>query len=166
MLKPLPSYELLHELFEYRGGELFWRVGTGRSRIGARVGYKHPDGYIQTKIDGESYLVHRLVWKLRTGTEPSDTIDHRNGDRMDNRIDNLRLATKGQNSYNQRVRADSTSAVKGVSLEKTSGLWKSRIQYAGRAVFLGRFATKDAAHEAYKKAALKYHGEFANFGEI
>jgi hypothetical protein len=88
-------------------------------------------------------------------------IDHRNGDGLDNRRDNLRRATNSQNGYNRRKRTNTTSRFLGVYFNKKKRLWASSIKSHGKRVWLGYFKSEvDAAH-AYDRAAIKYHGEFA-----
>jgi hypothetical protein len=95
-------------------------------------------------------------------------VDHRNGDTLDNRRDNLRLATHSQNQFNKaKTTLKTSSRFIGVYLEKHSGLWGAKISHHGKSIWLGRFKSEiDAAH-AYDCAAREYHKEFArlNFPE-
>ncbi len=93
---------------------------------------------------------------------PSDMeIDHINGEGLDNRRENLRLALIGQNRRNARKRKDNTSGYKGVYYDKERDKWCANIHFEHKAIFLGRFDTpKDAAY-AYDAAAKELHGEFA-----
>lgn len=107
--------------------------------------------------------MHRLILRPAKGLE----VDHVNGDRLDNRRANLRLCTMNENHFNLGRRADNRSGFKGVSRCVRNGRmrWQAHIHARGRHFVLGRFDTPEAAHEAYKAAAVKLHGEFANFGE-
>jgi hypothetical protein len=105
--------------------------------------------------------MHQLLCPCDTNKSP----DHIDGNGLNNvyapckPINNLRPATKSQNSANTGKRSDNTSGKKGVS---RSGLkWRAAISYLGRTIHLGYFNTPELAHEAYRQAALKYHGEFA-----
>jgi hypothetical protein len=108
---------------------------------------------------------HRIAWLFAYEEDPSEKhIDHINGDRSDNRICNLRLATHKQNACNQRKKNDTTSAYKGVSWYKRKRKWVAQIGIDGRSTHLGYFHDELAAHMAYCQAAQKHFGEFANFG--
>jgi hypothetical protein len=93
-------------------------------------------------------------------------LDHKNGKRHDNRISNLRLATRAQNTQNSVARFNSGSGLKGVSFHKTQKQWRARIRLDGKLVLLGWFDTPQAAHAAYCVAAMKHFGEFFNSGEM
>jgi hypothetical protein len=105
---------------------------------------------------GRRLAMHRVILNAPDGLQ----VDHINGDGLDNRRSNLRLATNAQNLQNQKRRSTNTSGYKGVSLYR-DGRWSARIRANGRRVFLGYFATPELAHAAYCAAAEKYHGEFA-----
>lgn len=102
------------------------------------------------------------IWRENHGELPPDhlVIDHKDRDRTNNELSNLRLATIQQNSYNQEKH--STVGVKGVYLcGRLTKPWQAQIRIDGKKVNLGRFATKEEAAEAYRKAAIEHHGEFA-----
>jgi HNH endonuclease/AP2 domain len=122
-------------------------------------GYAHGN---QRKLGGQSKL-HRIIMERMVGRKLSrqETVDHINGDRKDNRRDNLRIATQSQNCANKKKLKSNTSGYKGVHLYR--GKWKSSIRANGKQIYLGSFSTPEQAHEAYKAAAIKYYGEFARF---
>lgn len=131
------------------------------TRNGKVAGTLHGAGYIQIKVDGRLYLAHRLAWMMFHGRSPSGQIDHINGDKSDNRIANLREATGSQNLRNRGKPKNNTSGFKGVSWNSGRRAWLATIHRKGSNKNLGYFATREAASDAYNRAALKYHGEFA-----
>lgn len=99
---------------------------------------------------------------LLLGSPPGTMVDHRDGDGLNNRrSSNLRAATRGQNACNAKLRADSTSGFKGVTMHRTSGKWQAYINRGGQRHSLGYFETPDGAAAAYAKASPQMHGDFA-----
>lgn len=131
-------------------------------RDGKRAGTLNRLGYVQIKMDGRLYLAHRLAWFLHYGYLPAKQIDHVNGNKADNRISNLRLASGSENLRNRGKPCNNTSGYKGVSWIAHYQKWQATIKFDGKNKYLGRFATREEAAEAYSKAALQHHGEFAN----
>lgn len=117
--------------------------------------------YAYCYLDKLNKPMHRLILARELGREllPKEFVDHINGDGLDNRRINLRIATHQQNIRNQRLSKANTSGYKGVS--KRNKRWGSCISVDGKTIHLGRFDTPEEAHEAYCQAARKYFGEFA-----
>lgn len=116
------------------------------------------DGYAAALVEGKRALLHRLLLGIH-GT--AKIADHRNLDRLDNRRQNLRVATKSQNGYNRGRRRDNKSGYKGVYRCSTTGHWRAEISAERKRHKLGRFADPISAAKAYDAAALRLHGEFA-----
>lgn len=130
--------------------------------------YLGADGYARRNIKEGSKKtaipMHRALLN-----PPSDRlIDHKNGNRCDNRRDNLRICTRSENAMNRGKTKQNSSGYKGIYPEKHSKTnpWRAKIQIRGKSVQLGSFSSAKAAAEAYCEAALKYHGEYARFTRI
>lgn len=120
-------------------------------------------GYFIRWVDGICYREHNLVWLWHTG-EMVMELDHRNRNKLDNRIRNLRPATRSLNNANQSMKRNNTSGYKGVSAK--DGKWMAQITVNGDWFYLGRHATPEIAALAYNKAAFEHHGEFAYLNEV
>jgi hypothetical protein len=143
-------------------GRLTWKVSRGKAKAGSECGCLKESGYIEIGLDGRTYLAHRLAWLLYYGEEPSMDLDHENTNRSDNRISNLRIATRSQNQWNKGLTSANTSGFKGVYRHAESGKWVAQIRKHRVAKNLGAFDTPEAASDAYQKAAHEAFGEFAN----
>lgn len=157
--KPYPSQEYLSERYRYEGGKIF-STSTGKEV----KGYETDRGYLKIRISGKSLFKHRVIWKLVMGREP-DTIDHINGDKMDNRIENLRDVPQRFNVRNNLARGGQ-SKFKGVYLDKRSGKYGSRIKLNKKTIHLGTYLCEIDAALAYDRAALEMHGEYAKTNEM
>lgn len=118
--------------------------------------YKNNAGYAVARVQNKLVRMHRLILGVREG----QTIDHINGDRLDNRRCNLRICTRSQNNMNKKKRDNTTSQYKGLYLA-SDGKWVARVSRDGKTVNLGRFPTQEAAALAYDIAAKTLHGDFA-----
>lgn len=161
------SASLLRELLDYdpATGVFTWRVTLSNVRpAGSVAGTIEGNGYCQIQIARVVHKAHRLAWLYVHGEWPQRDIDHKNGNRADNRIANLRPATRSQNLQNQHhARSDSRCGLQGVSLHQ-SGRWRARIQSAdGKRRHLGFFDSPQEAHAAYLTAKRELH-PFASTG--
>lgn len=118
-------------------------------------------GYRRGRVMGVSYLAHVIAWAVFYGDWPKSEIDHINTIKTDNRITNLRLATRGENNRNKGARRDSSVGLKGVTFHPQTGKWRARISSFGRTKSLGLFLSPEDAHAAYKAEMHFAHGEFA-----
>ena len=154
--------EQLHEMFEYKDGNLVWKVSKQGLYIGDIAGGKDGKGYITIGINYKIYKAHRLIWIYHNGDiEDGLFIDHIDRNPLNNRIENLRLATPSQNKSNVTKRKDNKSGYKGVCWNKRGKKWEAKITHNNKCKHLGYFVTAELAHIAYVAAATKYQGDFA-----
>lgn len=136
-------------------------ANSPNSKVGDVAGWLTKLGYIDLRIDGVMYKAHRLAWFYVHGELPDGDMDHVNLVRSDNRIANLRPASRTQNQINREKSSKNKSGFKGVSWKPAAGRWVAQASYEGKKYHLGLFDTPEEASEAYKAFAAKYHGEFA-----
>lgn len=113
--------------------------------------------YAYRRINGKPKTLHRFLMSPGQGIY----VDHRNGDGLDCRRSNLRLATPGQNNENRGIQSNNACGYKGVTATKHGYRWRAILRTKGRRIHLGYFDSKEEAARAYDEAAKKYHAEFA-----
>lgn len=124
-------------------------------------GKKSKARYVVIDIDGKNYYAHRLAWLYVHGVWPKGRLDHRDGNKRNNRILNLRPASGSQNAMNRSIQANNTSGFRGVHQRSGERKFRAQIQVEGRKIRLGTHHTADEAAHAYNKAAIQHFGEFA-----
>ena len=151
------------DIFEYRNEKLYWKITPGqRARAGSEVECSPSHEYMQVQYKGKRQGIHRIVWEMACGPIPDGYyVDHVNGDRSDNRVDNLRLATKAENNWNASKRKDNTSGLKGVYWKRQIQKWGACICVFGKQKHLGFFLTAEDAYQTRVEAERFYFGEFA-----
>lgn len=157
-----PSQDRVKQLFSYDPGtgNFIRKVSVGRHgryRVGEIAGGKCArHGYWHVCVDSVKYSAHRLAWLYMTGRWPADQIDHIDGDRLNNKFNNLREATAAQNSQNEiKPRANNKSGYLGVSPYKNK--WRADIKVNGKTKALGYFECPLEAHAAYLRAKSTLH---------
>jgi hypothetical protein len=148
------DFQHLRESFTY-----YPKTGTLiRNRNGKSIDGLDAYGYIQVGYCKKVYKAHRLIWAIVYGEFPKGQIDHINGIRHDNRIDNLRDVTQQQNAHNKKeIFKTNTSGYKGVCWNKRSKKWQSCISVNKKTIYLGVFEDAKLAHQAYLDAKKAYH---------
>lgn len=149
--------------FKYKNGTLIWIRRAGGVQIGDVAGTKNLRGYYQTSINGKIILIHRAIFLYHHGYLP-EFLDHADGDKTNNRIENIRKATKSQNQMNIGLISTNTSGIKGVHWCSYRSRWVCQIVANGKHINLGRYKEKSKAIDIIRSARVKLHGEFANHG--
>lgn len=160
-MKNITQKELL-ELFDYNDGNLYWKVNRGYHKTkGLKAGTIDYKGYIQISIGrGRLFKAHKLIYLFHTGINPTQ-IDHINGKRDDNRIENLREATNNNQQHNRGVRKDSKSGIKGILFREDRNKWTGYVGYNSKRHYIKMYDTKEEAINEVQKLRAKLHGEFA-----
>jgi hypothetical protein len=155
------TQERLKQLMRYEDGRLYWTNPTANwMKEGTEAGFVTNLGYRVACVDGKQTMVHRLVFLYHYGYT-AEVIDHINGDKLDNRVENLRPATRVQNNTNARTRKDNKSGQKGVRWREDNKKWHAAISAGKKKHHLGYFTAFEDAKNAYLIAAQQLHGEFA-----
>ena len=143
----------LNELYEYDDGLLLNRK---TKHIYCNL---DRDGYVRVRKDGKEYRAHRLIWEMFNGPIPIDIlIDHIDGDSLNNRIENLRLATRQQNNANSTGNSE-RELPKGIV--RYSNRYRARLTFKGTTYSLGTYSTIEEAKLAYDTKNNQLNGEFA-----
>ena len=154
--KLLPDKETLNNIFEYKDGNLFWKerkAGRPRKIAGNKSGR-----YARVMINLEAHLLHRVVYAMFKHDPTDFQIDHINGDRFDNRIENLRLASPSENKQNiRKAKKGNIHKLLGVCFRKDRNRYYSTLTINGKKKFLGYFDTPEEAHKAHIEAKRKHH---------
>lgn len=132
--------------------------------VGSTAGSTMVNGYVSIGLDTGRYLAHRLAWLYMTGSWPEAEVDHKDGDPSNNKWSNLRTATRSQNAANSKIKSTNMIGLKGVVYYDRDGFYYSRVTHNGKDIYIGRYPTKEEAHEAYLAAARKHFGEYARAG--
>jgi hypothetical protein len=150
----------LHELFEYKDGDLYWKVSrTNSIKVGQKVGTKC-DNYLKVSINKVPYRLHRLIFLMHHGYMP-EYVDHIDGNTFNNRIENLRQCTMQENNRNQKLKPNNTSGYKNVTWSKSAKKWQVGFMINNNYKHIGTFADLELADLVAQEARNKYFGQFA-----
>jgi hypothetical protein len=147
--------ETIRAMFDYdpATGYLTWSQNRSNRRRGQRAGCLDPSGYRVLTLLRCHFMEHRVVWQYVHGEEPECILDHINGVRDDNRIENLRLTNDRMNGLNKEEHRAGSQP--GTRFNKRDNHWESRIKIKGRKVHLGSYKTKEEASARYMDAVAK-----------
>lgn len=156
------TQEYLKQLFDYQDGQLIRKIGRSRlGKIGEKAGgLDKVSGYYRLGIKGKGYLLHRMIFLHQNGFLP-EFIDHINGLPTDNRIENLRVATKKQNCQNRIKHRNNTSSFKNVSWHKVHNKWGVSVYLNNKKKHFGYFEDLELADLVAQEVRSKYHRQFA-----
>lgn len=157
------TQEQIRRLFIYdlKGGILVWR----NKKKNKAAGSINARGYLVVHINGKRYYNHRVIFLYIHSYLPS-SIDHIDGDKQNNKINNLRPCTTSQNTRNSKINTRNTSGVKGVSWHKNRRKWQAQIMTNGHTKYLGLFKRLKEARDVVRVNRELMHGEFANHGDV
>jgi hypothetical protein len=155
----------LHELFDYKDGQLIWKIDKKYSKIkaGTIAGHEIKHQYIQVVIDRKTYYLHRLIFVYHNGHCPK-VLDHIDGNQANNRIENLREATSSQNGFNSRLNVNSSTKMKNVNWNTEANKYRVELAVNGKNKFIGYYVDPELAELVAIEARDKYHGRFARHG--
>ena len=148
----LLTHQDLIDLIDYSPstGIFFWKKKRRGINTEKKLGTSNGFGYLRITVLGKSHYAHRLAWFYMTGIYPSLEIDHINGDRADNKFNNLRIVTRSQNAQNRSTyQSNNKSKTLGVSWHKKSKKWQAHICIYKERKYLGLFEKAEDAHNAY-----------------
>lgn len=143
-------------------GVVVWLDGK---KAGQEIVNLSNEGYRRLKILGKNYYLHRVCWFLHHKEWPTGYLDHVNGDKADNRLKNLRLASSSQNSANRILAVNNSTGYKGVVYRKEFNKYLARVG-ANPRIIVGYFETAEDAARAYNKAAKELYGDYARLNNV
>lgn len=157
------TQQMIADCFEYRNGLLYWKGVSHPNKqymLNKPAGSIHKTGYRHITWKGKPQKAHRLIFMLHHGYMPQE-VDHINGDRQDNRIENLRAADRSQNQCNRGHLASNTSGYPGVSWHSKTAKWVVRVMKNGVSRCFGYFDDLELAGLVAAEARSLYHGAYA-----
>jgi len=156
------SQEFLNKIFEYRDGELYWKVQPSHSvKAGDKAGcFDKYNGYYIVRLAKKMYGLHRIVFAMHHGYFP-EMVDHIDRNPANNRIENLRPVNNQQNQWNTNNHASNTSGYKNVMFRKDRNKWVCRIKINGKHIMRGAFDTAEEANIYANELRKQLHGEYA-----
>lgn len=158
MASKIITQEYLHELFDYKEGNLYWKNDNRAKKIkGQLAGYINKDGYRAIRKDGKYYLAHRLVFMYHNGYLPK-FIDHIDRNKSNNLIENLRECTTQENCFNRLPSSKNSSGYRNVT--KNNDKWQVHLNIKGKCKYFGAFEDIELAGLVAEEARDKYHKQF------
>jgi hypothetical protein len=147
-------------LFYYKDGILYWKTKKNLNKV---AGSLKPTGYTVVEVFGKNIMAHRIIWAMHFG-DTNYFIDHIDGNRSNNKIENLRIVNRTLNQWNRKISRNSSTGIKGVRLRKDNGKFEARLCVNKKRLVLGSFDDIELAEFVMQIARDHYHGEYANHG--
>ncbi len=158
------TQELVKELFEYKENGLYWKTPLNwKIKKGVKAGSLNSKGYVNIQINKKSYSEHRLVYLYHYGYLPEE-VDHIDGNKNNNNIENLRPASRNENMRNTKNRKNNTSGHKGVSRATYRNKWIVQVSLDGNKRFTKSFDDFEFACLVADEARDLYHRGYARHG--
>ena len=147
--------EYLQELFEYKEGNLYWKLDKGQAKAGQVAGETPDDlGNRKVMIDGISYRLHRLIWMYHNGITTKNVI-FQDSDRSNTKIENLSVMDTHEVLVRRKKFKNSSSQYKGVYFNKISKRWIAQVKHQKITVYAGSYPSEELAHAAWLKKAAE-----------
>lgn len=157
------TQEQIRKLFKYNDGQLIRIVHVNCNAKKDDVVGCNQGKYLVVRIDTVLYLVHRVIFLLINGYLP-ENIDHIDGDKLNNKIENLRSSTTSQNGFNSKIRLDNKTGIKGVLWCKKNKVYIAKITTSKKVLIIGRYKNLCDAKKAIENERERLHKEFSNHG--
>ena len=152
------------DLFLYHDGNLVWKEDRGSQKCKGQIAGSNHDGYVRLHVSalGGRVFVHNIIWEMFHGKIPSGlVIDHIDGDRANNCIENLRIVSRADNGKNMKLRKDNKSGIKNVVWHKTKKKWCVSVTSNKERHFFGDYDDLELAELVAHEAREKLHKQFA-----
>lgn len=158
------TQSFLHDYFDYVDGCLIWKKTVGKYATKGRVAGTYTNrGYVSIRICGKRYPIHRIIYFYHHGYFPK-IVDHIDGNRINNKIENLRSATVSQNAWNSKIRKTNSSGIKGVSWDKRVKKWRASCTVNYKQNNLGYYDSIEDAAKVVSEFRQIHHKEFSRHG--
>ena len=147
--------------FTYKDGHLYWKKARSGIQVNNCAGCIDSKGYLRIKFNGKKYLNHRLIYLMHYGYLPK-MLDHIDNNRSNNKIENLRPATRSENLKNTLLRCDNSSGHKNVQFHAPTNKWKVSLRVNGKKKHIGLYDDIEIAALVADEARKLHNGVYAN----
>ncbi len=156
------TQELLQKIFHYEDGYLIWKQKIGPRVVVGKIAGRNVHGYKMIGLMGKGHLTHRLIFMFHHGYFPQE-VDHIDGNKHNNKIENLRAATRSENAKNQKLKTSNTSGHKNVAWAKREQKWRVRLTVNGKDKHIGYFIDRELADLVAIESCNLHHKNFSSY---